>query len=50
MRKKMILSEDRPATTIPVKMPADVLNDLERVAQAKGSVCHPSHQTMAYHL
>jgi len=42
MRKKMILSEDRPATTIPVKMPADVLNDLERVAQAKGMAdCQP---------
>ena len=36
MKKKMTLSEERPATTIPVKMPDEVLNDLERVAQAKG--------------
>lgn len=36
MKKKMILSDNRPATTILMKMPADVINDLERVAQSKG--------------
>jgi len=36
MKKKMLLSEDRPAITISLTMPADVINDLERVSQAKG--------------
>ena len=36
MKKKMILSENRSATTIPVKIHDDVLDDLEHVAQTKG--------------
>ncbi|QTA90818.1 hypothetical protein [Desulfonema magnum] len=42
MKKKMILSEDRQATTIQLKIPADVSDDLERVARAKGMAdCQP---------
>ncbi|MEW5911889.1 MAG: hypothetical protein AB1814_04990 [Thermodesulfobacteriota bacterium] len=35
MKKKMKLSEKRPLTMISLRMPADVLEDLKRVARLK---------------
>jgi hypothetical protein len=34
---KKRLSEDRPMTTVGVRMPADVVDDLKRMAAARGS-------------
>jgi hypothetical protein len=36
MKKKMILSEERSKEVVTLTMPADVIRDLERVAEAKG--------------
>ena len=35
MKKKMLLTKDRPTTIISLKMPVDVMEDLEKVAKAK---------------
>ena len=35
MKKPMHISKDRPTTTISLKVPVDVLDDLDTVSQAK---------------
>ncbi len=35
MKKPMQFTNDRPTTTITLKMPVDVLHDFENIAQAK---------------
>lgn len=35
MKKQMRLTKDRPTTTVSLKMPVDVIDDLQRVAQTK---------------
>lgn len=35
MKKKMLLTKDRPTTTITLKIPVDVMQDLEKAAEEK---------------
>jgi hypothetical protein len=35
MKKKLLLSKERPTTTLSINVPVDVLEDLQQVAQDK---------------
>ncbi len=43
MKKKMVPTKDRPTKPITIRMPVDVLEDLKRVAPAKGM---PGYQSL----
>ncbi len=46
--KKWILDNDRPKRAVTIEMPADVVEDLERVAASKGMSGH--HELIRYYV